>query len=99
METTYSKGEKVRIIVDITKKLKSFPSKEGGTMNLYNEQYLFVEDFIRITRQWIEEEGSEFKGFMHFHEINKEFEYLFPSTKQEEPLFVLRHDKVPDENQ
>ena len=99
MENTYSKGEKVKIIVDITKKLKSFPSKEGGTMNLYSEQYLFIEDFKRITRQWIEEEGSEFKGFMRFHEISKEFEYLFPSTKQEEPLFVLRHDKVPDENQ
>lgn len=91
MSNSYSKGEKVQFIVDIAKKLQTFPSRGGNTINLYNDQYLFVEEFKKITNQWINEENSEFSGFMHFHEINKEFEYLFPSTKDKIPLFVLRN--------
>lgn len=90
MSNLYSKEEKVKIIVDIAKKLKEFPSVGGGTINLYNDQYLFIEDFKKITSRWINEEGSEFNGFMHFHEINKDFEYMFPSSKLKNPLFVLR---------
>ena len=93
MSNLYSKEEKVKIIVDIAKKLKAFPSRGGGTINLYNDQYLFIEEFKKITNKWINEEGSEFSGFMHFHEISKDFEYMFPSSKNTIPLFVLRTNK------
>ena len=89
MTNIYSKGEKVKIIVEIINKLKTFPSKTGEPINLYNDEYLFVDEFNKITRRWINEESSEFSGFIHFHEINKDFEYIFPSNKNISPLFVL----------
>ncbi len=91
MSNLYSKGEKVQFIVDIAKKLQMFPSHGGGTINLYNDQYLFIDEFKKITNRWIHEEGSEFNGSIHFHEINKDFEYKFPSSKDKIPLFVLRN--------
>tara|TARA_Y100000992_G_C20980788_1_gene357216 strand:- start:167 stop:451 length:285 start_codon:yes stop_codon:yes gene_type:complete len=86
----YSKEEKVSAVVDIVKKLKAFPAKTGGTIDLYNKEYPYVAKFKEITMKWINEDKSEFKGFIYFEEINKYFEYKFPSKKQEEPEFVLR---------
>lgn len=86
----YNKEEKVAIVVDIVKKLKTFPQKHGGTIDLYNNQYSFVEKFKAITMDWIKTDQSEFKGSLYFEEINKYFEYKFPKKKSDEPLFVLR---------
>lgn len=90
MSNSYTREEKVAIIVDITKKLHTFPSKQGGTMNLMNQNYLFVSEFKRITREWINNQNHEIKGIIPFEEIGKHFEYDFPNDKQKEPLFVLR---------
>lgn len=87
---SYSREEKVAIIVDITKKLYTFPSNDGNTMNLMNRNYLFVPEFKRITREWINNENRELEGFLPFEEIGKQFEYHFPKDKHKEPLFVLR---------
>ena len=59
MSNSYTREEKVAIIVDITKKLHTFPSKQGGTMNLMNQNYLFVSEFKRITREWINNQNQE----------------------------------------
>ena len=88
----YTREEKVKIIVDIAKNLKNFPAKNGGTVNLYNNEYTFLEKFKSITMQWIQTDNSEYEGFLYFEEINKYFEYKFPSKKNKEPLFVLRHN-------
>jgi len=90
MSNSYTREEKVAIIVDITKKLHTFPSRQGGTMNLINQNYLFVSEFKRITREWINNENQELKGILPFEEIGKKFEYDFPKDKSKEPLFVLR---------
>jgi|TARA_B100001093_G_scaffold519943_2_gene611598 hypothetical protein len=89
----YSKEEKVKIIVDIIKKLKTFPTKNGSTIDLYNKQYNFVEKFKTISMNWVNTEHSEFEGSIYFEELNKYFEYNFPSEKKTEPLFVLRNNK------
>jgi len=86
----YSKEEKIAAVVNIVKKLKSFPAKSGGTIDLYNEEYSYVTEFKDITMKWINRDNSEFKGFIYFQEINKYFEYNFPSKKEEEPEFLLR---------
>ena len=88
----YSRDEKVIIVVDISKKLKNFPGKHG-TINLYNDQYLFFEKFKEITNTWINTENHSSSGTIQFDEIGKYFEYKFPCNKSEEPLFVLRHNK------
>tara|TARA_B100000424_G_scaffold89018_1_gene66613 strand:- start:3887 stop:4153 length:267 start_codon:yes stop_codon:yes gene_type:complete len=83
--------EKIQIVVDITKKLVNFPSSQGGSINLLNKNYLYVERFKQITRKWINTEYSEFYGTIKFEELNKYFEYDFPCCKDKQPLFVLRH--------
>ena len=90
MNTSYSREEKIAIIVDITKKLRDFPSTQGGTINIMNRNYIFVSEFKRITREWINNENQELKGILPFEEIGKHFEYDFPKDKHKEPLFVLR---------
>lgn len=90
----YSKEEKVKIIVDIIKKLKTFPTKNGSTIDLYNKQYNFVEKFKTISMNWVNTEHSEFEGSIYFEELNKYFEYNFPAKINIEPLFVLRNNKL-----
>ena len=90
----YEKDEKIKIIVDISKKLKMFPSKNGSFIDLYNDNYSFVEKFKKISIDWINNEHSFYKGALHFEEINKYFEYNFPKYKNKEPLFVLRNKIV-----
>ena len=89
----YTKEEKVKIIVDIIKKLKKFPTKNQSTIDLYNKEYSYVEKFKTISMEWINNENTEFKGSIYFEELNKYFEYKFPSKNNIEPLFVLRHNK------
>ena len=86
----YSKDDKVRFIVDIVKRLKTFPAVNGGTIDIYNDEWSYVGEFKKITKRWINEEDVQFNGFLHFEEINKYFEYNFPISDDIEPLFVLR---------
>ena len=89
---SYSKSDKVKIIVDITKQLKLFPSANGGTIDIYNDEYTYIDEFKKITNKWINEDDLDLRGFIHFEEINKYFEYHFPRSKNNQPLFVLRKD-------
>ena len=89
---SYSKSDKVKIIVDITKQLKLFPSANGGTIDIYNDEYTYIDEFKKITNKWINEDDLDLRGFIHFEEINKYFEYHFPKSKNNQPLFVLRKD-------
>ena len=52
----YTREEKVKIIVDIAKNLKSFPAKNGGSVNLYNDEYTEINreykgDMITLANQ------------------------------------------------
>lgn len=86
----YSKSDKVRFIVDIVKGLKTFPAVNGGTIDIYKDEWSYVEKFKEISQKWINGEDVKFNGFLYFEEINKYFEYDFPISDDVEPLFVLR---------
>ena len=89
----YSKEEKVKIIVDIIKKLKTFPTKNGSTIDLYNKEYKYVEKFKTISMNWVNNEYSNYKGRLYFEEINKFIEYDLPKTKDKKPkLQLCRND-------
>ena len=45
----YSKEEKVKHIVKLTKLLRNFPTTTGQTMDIYNDEYSFVEKFKTIS--------------------------------------------------
>ena len=89
----YTKTDKVDKIIEIVKKLKTFPAANGGTIDLYREHYIFYDTFKEITNKWINEHYSSFKGTIPFEELGTHFEYIFPSKKHEEVLFVLRKKK------
>lgn len=89
----YNKNDKVKIVIDIIKKLKEFPTKNNSTIDLYNKEYTYVQKFKDITMKWINNEHSEYEGSIYFEELNKYFEYKFPAKSNIEPLFVLRQNK------
>ena len=86
----YNKSDKVKIVIDIIKKLKKFPSTYNGEIDIYNEQYSYYDEFKNVTNKWINTDKIELKGTIEFYELNTNFEYYFPMNKTEEPLFVLR---------
>ena len=89
-----SKKERLQIVLDIVNKLKNFKLKNGNTINLYNEELCdFIKEFKLICNNYIKQEEDnvkEFKGKLKFTEINKTIEYILPSNKNKEPLFVIR---------
>ena len=90
IEVYYSKRDKINKILEIVKKLKTFPATNGSTINLYSDHYNFYDEFKYITNKWINEHYSSFKGTIPFEELGTHFEYKFPNKKEEEVLFVLR---------
>ena len=88
----YNKNEKVKIIVNIINKLKAFPTKNNSTIDLYKD-YSYIEKFKEITMKWVNNEQSSYEGSIYFEELNKYFEYKFPSKRNIEPIFVLKENK------
>ena len=35
----YTQADKIKMVIDIVNKLKNFPTVNGGTIDLYNDQY------------------------------------------------------------
>ena len=50
-------------------------------MDIYNDEYSFVEKFKTISMNWVNNEYSNYKGRLYFEEINKFIEYDLPKTK------------------
>ena len=90
IDVYYNKRDKINKILEIIKKLKTFPATNGGTIDLYRDHYIFYDTFKKITNKWINEHYSSFKGSIPFEELGTHFEYIFPSKKDDEVLFVLR---------
>ena len=86
-----TKGEKVKIVVDIAKKLSNFPRSDNPelSINLYNDVYEPISELKEIFKRYIEQKQS-ISGKLDFPEINKVIEYILPVGKHIDPLFVLR---------
>ena len=84
----YSKKEKVEICVDISKKLKYFENTKGQ-IDLFNNDYTFIPKLKQIFQDYING-CSDFKGVLHFEEIDKQIEYYFPISKQKKAKFVIK---------
>ena len=92
----YNKIERLNIVLDITKKLKNYPGKNGGTVDLYKDDISFIEDYKKITNEYISQkvdeynELKEYSGSFEFIELGKRIDYIFPVKKNKKPLFVIR---------
>ena len=85
----YSKEEKVKHIVKLTNLLRNFPTTTGRTMDIYNDEYSFVDKFKTISMNWVNNDYSNYKGRLYFEEINKFIEYDLPKTKDRKPKLQL----------
>lgn len=68
-----TKLERLNIVLDIAKKLKNFEGKRGEIINLYDDQYSFISEFKKITKQYIDMDDNnvtELKGTLYFEEID-----------------------------
>lgn len=81
--TNYNKEERLKIILDLIKKLKHF-NINNEIIDLYNSKYSFIDEFKIITSRYIKD------GFLEFKEIEKKIEYIFPVKNYKKPLFVIR---------
>jgi len=83
----YSQNERIKIVVDIVKKLVNY-STEGGIINLYNDEYSYVKEFKQITNDYIHNEKT-YSGILEFVEIGKKLEYYLPIRKKNKPKFII----------
>jgi hypothetical protein len=92
----YCVKERLDIILDIVNKLKNFKGKNGQIVDLYKEEISFIDDFKKISNEYIKynhlksEQNKQFSGSFDFIEIGKRIDYIFPIYKTESALFVIR---------
>lgn len=93
----YTRFERLQIVLDITNKLKSFPSSSGNsTLNLYNMESNAIYELKQIFKEYINQNDNDdksltsYSGKIHFDEINRTIEYILPIKKHINPMFVLR---------
>tara|TARA_B100000282_G_C31677551_1_gene465134 strand:+ start:185 stop:466 length:282 start_codon:yes stop_codon:yes gene_type:complete len=89
----YDKEDKIKVILEITNKLKEFPRSNGEKINLYDEKYSFVVKFKDLAVKWINTKNSRYEGSLYFEELNKYFIYLLPKEKKESYQFYLVANK------
>lgn len=92
----YTREEKVKHIIEIVKKLKNYPTNNGDTMNIYNDDYSFVKKLKDISFVWITN-NKDFNGLLYFEEIDKYFRYHFPNNNTEKVIFSLQKNNFFNE--
>ena len=91
-----SQSERTSLVIDLCKKLKSFPS-EYGVVNLYNTQFTAIQKIKQVFNDYIYQDDTNpehlvgFSGKIYFPEINKFIQYNLPVRTSSTPLFVLKH--------
>ena len=88
--------ERLEVILDIVKKLKFYVATDGSIINLYNDEYTFIQEFKKISNEYIKQDdylSLDYRGLLLFEEINKEIEYFLPASKNKTSLFVIRMKK------
>lgn len=84
----YTKIERLKIVLDIMNKLKTF-NLNNEIIDLYNSNYSFMNELKNITNKYICD-GIQISGFIEFVEIGKKIEYNFPQKNYKKSLFVIR---------
>ena len=81
-------SQKLQITLNIIDKLRFFEGPHGP-VNLFNEEYSFVQELKKIFKEYIKSD-KQFKGTLEFKEIGKVIEYRLPIMNTKQPLFVIR---------
>lgn len=93
MNTT--RMDRLQNTLKIVYKLKNFRGKHNEHINLYDENRChFVIELRSIFKKYVNQNDEalmDYKGTLYFEEIDRDIEYMLPSKKNKEPLFVIRH--------
>lgn len=97
MSDYYTKKDRHQIVLTIENQLRTFKIKKDGKINHYNAMMCsFAEEFKKISYDYIYQSDDEpkelkdFSGSLYFEEIQKKIDYVLPSKKTTQPLFVMR---------
>ena len=89
-----SQIDRVNVVLDIVKQLKNYPTLNMGPVDLYKEEYVYVQRLKKIFSNYIkqpQDDLKQFKGVVFFEEtVKRDAEYILPVLKSQEPLFVIR---------
>lgn len=95
----YTRLERLQIVLDITNKLKNFPTSSGiGTLDLYNMESNAIHELKEVFKQYINQNTNQnengsigYSGKIYFDEIKRTIEYILPIKNNVKPVFVLRY--------
>lgn len=89
-----SQIDRVNVVLDIVKQLKNYPTQNMGPIDLYKDEYVYVQKLKKIFSDYIKQPQDnlkQFKGAVFFEEtVKRDAEYILPVLKSQEPLFVIR---------
>ena len=89
-----SQIDRINVVLDIVKQLKNYPTLNTGPVDLYKEEYVYVQRLKKIFSDYIkqpQDDLKQFKGVVFFEEtVKRDAEYILPILKSQEPLFVIR---------
>ena len=89
-----SQIDRINVVLDIVKQLKNYPTLNTGPVDLYKEEYGYVQRLKKIFSDYIkqpQDDLKQFKGVVFFEEtVKRDAEYILPILKSQEPLFVIR---------
>ena len=89
-----SQIDRINVVLDIVKQLKNYPTQNMGPVDLYKDEYVYVQKLKRIFTDYIkqpQDDLKQFKGAVFFEEtVKRDAEYILPILKSQEPLFVIR---------
>jgi hypothetical protein len=99
-QTLYNKLDRLNIVLDISKKLRTFPlSNKFDTIDLYNFKCDAISEVKIIFNKYINQNDNEpntlqeFRGEIDFYEIGRTIKYILPIQKNKNPLFVFKANK------
>jgi hypothetical protein len=89
-----SQIDRINVVLDIVKQLKNYPTLNTGPVDLYKDEYVYVQKLKKIFSDYIkqpQDELKQFRGVVFFEEtVKRDAEYILPVLKSQEPLFVIR---------
>lgn len=90
------RAERLSIVLDIAKKLRSYRLPDGEIVDLYDDKYSFIPELKQIFNDYVKQDDElplQYSGMLRFEEIGRDIEYILPANYRKEALFVIRMQK------
>ena len=89
--------ERIDIVLGIVRQLKNYPTQNMGPVDLYKDEYTYVQKLKKVFSEYIKQPQDNlkpFKGVVFLEEtVKRDAEYILPVLRSQESLFVIRMKK------